>query len=548
MGIFFLGQTVVTQGLHGVTGAHEGFQEADLQGRADGQGLEQVHQFLNLFLLAQITAGDVLAEDVFTVFGETLWIRFLMDAIDGGRVAAHQFRSDGFIGEEHVFLDQLMGDIVLCLFDAQDFALFIEADLGLGEIEFQRAVLEAVTADLLREMMCGVNHPLDVVICGFALQDGEHFLVGEAALRMDDGGVEAAFQHAAIIRDEELDTLGEAFDVGLERAQFIAQGLWEHRDDAVHEVGGVAALAGFFIQQGTGLHVMRDIGDVYPELPLALGDALEADGVIEIFGVIGVDGDDEVLAAVFAAGDLLRLHLIPIGAGFCQDFVREAEREIVLAQDGEHVHAFGIGRAEDFHDLAFGIRVAGFPLLEINYDFVTDVGGTADVLRFGHVDVVLHARVIGDDVEEAIAAPERADDAHAFAVEDADDLAGGDGLLLRAQALCFHIQADEDAVAIHGGAGIAVRDDDLFEIAVIGLEKAFAAAVDAEAAGDKIGFQRADEAVAFDAGDLAGLFQLLQGGLQIGLVLGGKVQIPEEFREIGRGVIFLPQQLQDSLG
>jgi hypothetical protein len=56
------------------------------------------------------------------------------------------------------------------------------------------------------------------------------------------------------------------------------------------------------------------------------------------------------------------------------------QRQAVLAQHRQHVHAFLIRRAEDLDDFAFGIVMAQLPLTQLDYDLVADAGGT-DTLR-----------------------------------------------------------------------------------------------------------------------------------------------------------------------
>ena len=119
MGVFGLAQSVMAQRFDGVTGAHEGFEEADLQGRADGQGVEAAHKFLDLAALGEVAAGDLVAENVLAVFLQTAFFGRLMDAIDGGAAQGHQPGGHGFVGQEHEFLDQLVGDVVFDAFDAR---------------------------------------------------------------------------------------------------------------------------------------------------------------------------------------------------------------------------------------------------------------------------------------------------------------------------------------------------------------------------------------------------------------------------------------------
>ena len=119
---------------------------------------------------------------------------------------------------------------------------------------------------------------------------------------MDDRRVKLGVQHAAISRHEKFHALRQAIHVRLERAQFIAQRLRQHRDDAVYEVSRVTALARLFVECSSRLDVMRHVRDVHPQPPLLRRNIFETDGVVEILRVVGINRDDVVRAAIKPAG------------------------------------------------------------------------------------------------------------------------------------------------------------------------------------------------------------------------------------------------------
>jgi hypothetical protein len=60
------------------------------------------------------------------------------------------------------------------------------------------------------------------------------------------------------------------------------------------------------------------------------------------------------------------------------------QRQIVLAQHREHVHAFLVRRAEDFDDFAFGIRVRDSHSRNSTTTLSPTCAGPAHIARFGH--------------------------------------------------------------------------------------------------------------------------------------------------------------------
>ncbi len=160
--------------LDGVTRAHERFEKSDLERRADRQRAELLQQFLHFGGLAQVAARDVMASTSCAIFLQASRVRLFVDAINRWRVQAHQARRDGFVGQQHVFLDQLVRHVVLVFLDAQDFSLLVQPDFRFGKIQFERTGLETRAADLLREFVRLMQHLLNRIVRRRALQNLQH--------------------------------------------------------------------------------------------------------------------------------------------------------------------------------------------------------------------------------------------------------------------------------------------------------------------------------------------------------------------------------------
>ena len=107
--------------------------------------------------------------------------------------------------------------------------------------------------------------------------------------------------------DAHLDRHAGAVLVRAQRAQVVRQRLRQHRDDAVGEIDRVAALAGCPVERVAGPHVPGDIGDRHQQ-PVAAGIGRVVvgrgpDRIVEIAGVLAVDGDEVDVAQVGAALD-----------------------------------------------------------------------------------------------------------------------------------------------------------------------------------------------------------------------------------------------------
>ena len=90
----------------------------------------------------------------------------------------------------------------------------------------------------------------------------------------------------------------------------LESSLRQHRNRAVGKVDRGSAQARFQIERGSGPNVVADVGDVDLQLPVAVRERLDADGVIEVACGLAVDGDDRQAAEVAAFCQLLRCEAI----------------------------------------------------------------------------------------------------------------------------------------------------------------------------------------------------------------------------------------------
>src|SRR5262245_23242712 len=106
---------------------------------------------------------------------------------------------------------------------------------------------------------------------------------------------------------------------------------------------------------------MRNVSDVNPKLPSFVGGSLQAERVVKILGILGVDCDHSVRAAINTRSDFLGFDVGSEISSLLQNAVRKVKRQVVLPQDREHIDAFLIWRAQNFNNFALGINLAVFP-------------------------------------------------------------------------------------------------------------------------------------------------------------------------------------------
>ena len=109
------------------------------------------------------------------------------------------------------------------------------------------------------------------------------------------------------------------------------------------------------IQLRSRFDVVGDIGDVNADFDVALGKFAKGDGVIEIAGGIGIDGDNEVAAEIFSANGAIGEFDGGKGFGFGQGIGGKGGGEIKFTNDGEDIDPRVGGAAEAFDEKALGV-------------------------------------------------------------------------------------------------------------------------------------------------------------------------------------------------
>src|ERR1700719_19900 len=251
-----------------------------------------------------------------------------------------------------------MGDVAHAAADADHALLIVEFDDLFGEIEVDGAVFVAAGVEEegqlfhVREMF-GEGRVTRGHL-GIFLDDFVYVGVGHAFEGTNDSGGHARAAHIAGGIEFHQSAHHQAVFVGLQGAHAVGKRFGEHRDGAVGKINGGAAQTGFLIERTFGANVMGDVGDVYLEMPAAVGAAFDVNSVVEIAGGFAVDGDDGEGAKIFAALVFCFGDGNGAARSFLQDFGGKRVRDVMLANDDFDIDAEVAGAAENFDDASGG--------------------------------------------------------------------------------------------------------------------------------------------------------------------------------------------------
>ena len=273
----------------------------------------------------------------------------------------------------------------------------------------------------------------------------------------------------------------QALFVGIERTHAVGKRFGKHGHGAINEIDGVATQARFAIESAPRSDVMRYIGDVDLQMPATVLAMFHVDRVIEIARGLTIDGDDWQVAEILAARALASDTGSARRSASSHDLRGKGMGKMMLADDDFRVDAKFAGTAQNLDDAAGGSGASARIMKQLNIDDGTiefrDVGETtiARGLFLGRgeellaksgrkfvageeFDVVLDARVVGDNDSATRDVAELPDDRGMRAADDADNAALGTSRAgLPAEASDF----GDDVIAMHGVFNLVARNEDV---------------------------------------------------------------------------------------
>ena len=183
--VIFLGETVMAQWVGSVAGPGEGAQEANPQSWSSRGFVQSFHESLEFLPVVQVAAGNTVKSQGVPEFLKASGVGVFMDTMKSRALQLSQPGGDGFIGEEHEFLDELMGPVVGDLLDRCDTPLSIKTKECFGGRELQGAGSEAARPELPGKLICVLDHAIKPV-SGLAGDNGHSLLIGVATSRADN--------------------------------------------------------------------------------------------------------------------------------------------------------------------------------------------------------------------------------------------------------------------------------------------------------------------------------------------------------------------------
>ena len=183
--------------------------------------------------------------------------------------------------------------------------------------------------------------------------------------------------------------------VRTERAEQVTEAFGEHRDGAVHQIHRGSALFGFLVDAASFLDVMGHVGNVNTHFPQTRLERTDGERIVEVLGILRVDGKGGDFAEVLAFGIVFRSDDVRYlfgglfhGLGI---YIRQSE----LGQDGVHLGVVVTGLSQDVHYLSDRILGILRPFHHLHYGLVAVLSTLQHVA--GDEDVIGQRAVFGEE-------------------------------------------------------------------------------------------------------------------------------------------------------
>ena len=176
--------------------------------------------------------------------------------------------------------------------------------------------------------------------------------------------------------------VGEFFLVRSQRADEVAEAFGQHRYGAVNEIHAGGTLHRLFVYHRTFSDIVRHVGNVHTHFPQPLVGAAYGESVVEVLGVVGVNGTGEHAAEILAFCNVLLRYLGRNFLGSLLHVLRIFVWQSVLCQYGVHLGVVVALLSQHVNHLAHDVLVFGVgPLLHLHHHFVAVLSALEPLFR-----------------------------------------------------------------------------------------------------------------------------------------------------------------------
>ncbi len=439
-----------------------------------------------------------------------------MDAVERRHPLLLEVPGHRLVGQQHELFDEPVRDVPFGGDDGGNRSGVVDHHFGLGQIEVDRAAPapplvqhgEQLGHQLEHRHELGVlRQQRRVAVSEDAVDRG----IGHAGAAVDDAVVQFIAHDLTAVIDLHQARLHQPVDMRVQAAHPGREFVREHVHGPFGEVDRGAPFEAVEVERAALRHVVGDVGDVDAQPEVAVGQALDRDGVVEVAGVLAVDGHDGAGAEVGAPDQVVRMDGDVTGPGLGDRVGRMVVGDAVLAQHHFGVDARVVERAQHFDDAAGGLGGHARPARDLDGHHIAVLG--AQVSVDGDADVGIEPGVERADHRETLAiAAHLPDHSRAAALDHLEHAPLGAAIVLA------QFDAGHHEIAVQGASAAMGRNEDVLAAPRCDDERE-AARVTLQAAGHVVHALRQGVAIAAHHDQRPGGGQRLQLTFERGLGL-----------------------------
>ena len=220
-----------------------------------------------------------------------------------GHAVVVQVLRHRFVGDEHELLDEPVRHVALERDDRLDHPFVVQHDLRFLQVEVDRAAAVAALVQDLEQLVHPLEerHQLRVFRDDLRIavgQDRVDLGVGHARVAVDHPVVKLVADDRALLVDLHQAGLHQPIDLRIEAAQAGRELGREHVHGALGKIHRSRAVVAFLVEGAALRHVMGHVGDVHAEPVVAVLEPVQRDRVVEVAGVLAVDGHRHLRAEI----------------------------------------------------------------------------------------------------------------------------------------------------------------------------------------------------------------------------------------------------------
>ena len=417
-----------------------------------------------------------------------------MHAVDKRPVLVKHMLRNGFVSRQHKLLDNRLCIAVNALHNFNRMQLFVQNNLLLRQIKVYCATARTLVMQNLAQNIHTRNHRQNVLILVahflVACQNCTHNVVAQTVTDIDNRRENLVAEHLAHFVDMHLAGHGQTVLTGIQAADTVRQTLRQHRQYAVDKVYTRAALSCFLIQHAVFGNIIADIRNINAQQVFVIVNLLYVNSIVQILGVLAVDGYDSALTQITAACQLALFNRLRHLARSLQHLIRKSQRQIILLNNRQNLQAYIADIAQNLGNLAFRLAVLLRPFGNFYYYLLTILG---TVKMLAHNIYILTDALIVRRYEGEITG--LVENAYNFIISMRDDT---QDFALRLFALRRIVHTRQHTVIVHRTMQSARRNEHVRSVAlVIRNNKAKALARQLKASCNQAHFLR--QAVCFKA-------------------------------------------------